>query len=532
MKKKEVGYNFFLEAEQIDTASEKIIDYLTEIGLEHKEALRIQFSIEDILLKWQNRFGKMSNVQLSCYSRLGQQMITLKLDGDPYDPISKDDEDDQYGEWSQKLLSGLKTTPLYSYSHNLNIVTFKVMQKKRNSFLTLLISIAAAIVIGLLGSLLPVEFRTNIAEGLMEPICSTYLNVLGFCGIPLIFLSVALGIVGVGDINIFQKIGKKMVLDYIATLFGIVVITAMFTFPLFSFTYGESAISLNYTNLLEMILGWLPINLIQPFIDCNAMQLIIMGAVFGIGLLKLDPLAKNMLKVLDDLNSFLLLVGEWFTHIIPIFVFIIIVKSFWAGEISSILKLWKPWVVTVGFQSAIMLFLALWICFKYKVNLIKLLKKVSETFFIALGTNSCTASIMENYACCGGKLGIAGSVFGFGIPIGTSIFKPCSAIRFVVLSYFMVSLYNINVSSGWFIMVIILSFMLSIAVPAIPGGVLMFCPMLFAQLGIPEEALITLLATDVFFDFICTAFNQVAVQFALVNQAGRMDMLDKGMLKS
>ncbi len=532
MSKKEIGYSFFLESEQIDIASEKIIDYLTEIGLERKEALRIKFSAEEILLSWQNHFGKMCGVQLSCYSRLGQQMITLKLDGEPYDPLNKEDEDDQYGEWSQKLLSSLKTTPLYSYSHNSNIVTFKVMQKKSNSFLTLLISIATAIAVGFLGLLLPSELRMSVAKGFMEPICSTYLNVLCFCGIPLIFLSVVLGITGIGDINTFQKIGKKMVLDYIATLFGIVVITAMLAFPLFSFTYGENTISLNYTNLLEMMLGWLPTSLIQPFIDCNAMQLIIMGAVFGIGLLKLDPLAKNLLKVLDDLNSFLLLVGEWFTHIIPIFVFIIIVKSFWAEETSNVLKLWKSWAITIGFQCTAMLFLALWICYKHKVSLTKLFKKVSETFFIALGTNSCSASIMANYSCCGGKLGIAGSVFGFGIPIGTSIFKPCSAIRFVILSFFMISTYNINVSSGWFIMVIILSFILSIAVPAIPGGVLMFCPMLFTQLGIPDEALITLLATDIFFDVICTAFNQVAVQFALVNQAGRMDLLDKEMLRS
>ena len=240
---------------------------------------------------------------------------------------------------------------------------------------------------------------------------------------------------------------------------------------------------------------------------------------------------EDLAGVLDDLQSLLLLVAEWFTRLIPVFVFIIIVKSFWLGQMSEILPAWKSWAVTSGLQATALLVMALQICRKNKVRLSLLLKKVSATFLIALGTNSCAASTTENYACCGGKLGIDGKVFGFGIPIGTSIFKPSSAIRLIVLVFYMASTYQVGVSAEWFVMAILMTVMLSIAVPAIPGGTLMFCPMLFAQLGLPAEALTPMLATDIFFDAVCTAFNQVSVQMALIQQADVLGMLERDALR-
>lgn len=529
MRAKDIGFNFFLEADKIDLASEKIMDFLQQLALEHREALRIQLSTENILLAWQERFGKSAQVRLSCYSRMGQPLIRLQLDGDAFDPLEQ--SGDASSLWEKHLLSQMETRAAYSYIRGVNTITFRIVMPKRSPLVLLLFSLAAAALVGIAGGLLPPEARVAIAEQWLTPICTTYLNVLSFCGIPLIFLSVALGIRGIDDVNMFGRIGKKMVLHYFLVLLATTLLAAAAAYPMFRFIFGGSSLNIAYTDLLEMVLGWLPTSLLQPFLDCNAMQLILMGFIFGIGLLKLDPLARNLAGVLDDLQSLLLLVAEWFTRLIPVFVFIIIVKSFWLGQMSEILPAWKSWAVTSGLQATALLVMALQICRKNKVRLSLLLKKVSATFLIALGTNSCAASITESYACCGGKLGIDGKVFGFGIPIGTSIFKPSSAIRLIVLVFYMASTYQVGVSAEWFVMAILMTVMLSIAVPAIPGGTLMFCPMLFAQLGLPAEALTPMLATDIFFDAVCTAFNQVSVQMALIQQADVLGMLERDALR-
>ena len=59
------------------------------------------------------------------------------------------------------------------------------------------------------------------------------------------------------------------------------------------------------------------------------------------------------------------------------------------------------------------------------------------------------------------------------------------------------------------------------------GGMFLFYPMLFTQLGIPLEAITAMLATDVFFDVTCTAFCIVSTELALLEQAHVLGMLDR-----
>lgn len=529
MAAKSENFSFLLTAKNIDMAAEKVMAFLSRLELQNKEVIRLRLSVEEVLLSWQAKLTENKEVELSCYKRLGQPVIRLKVEGEGCNPLES--QDDEFGEWGENLLARLETRPVYSYNYGINIVTFRVVRRNRNPFVRLLIAFVAAILVGFLGLALPNDIRTYIAEGWLATACSTYLSMLAFSGIPMIFLSVVLGIIGIGDIDVFGKIGRKMVQSYLVVLLAAAVVTALIAFPLFHFTIGSQQLQVDYTNIWETALGWAPTGLLDPIINCNAMQLIIAGALIGAALLKLEPQGKHLTNIFTDLNSVLLQVAEWFSRLLPIFLFATLVKSIWLGQMSEILPAWKSWVVTTGLQAAAFLVMAVIVCWKYKVRLGKLLKKVSSTFFIAIGTNSCAASVPDNYAVCAGKLGIDHKVFGFGIPIGTTIFKPSCVIRLIVLSFYVASMYQVKVSLTWFVMAIAVSVILSIAIPAIPGGTLMFFPMLFSQLGLPASALTAMLATDIFFDAICTAFNQVSVQMALVRQAGAMELLDKDILK-
>lgn len=50
--------------------------------------------------------------------------------------------------------------------------------------------------------------------------------------------------------------------------------------------------------------------------------------------------------------------------------------------------------------------------------------------------------------------------------------------------------------------------------------------------GLPTSAIAPMLATDIFFGAIRTAFNQVSVQFALIQQGGQMSLLNVDALRS
>ena len=210
------------------------------------------------------------------------------------------------------------------------------------------------------------------------------------------------------------------------------VLAVVIAHPLFDFQYGQTSASIDLGEFYTSALGFLPTSLITPFIDCNAMQLIIMGVVIGIAILKLNPITETISKVFDDLDRILVLISLWFTKLIPFFVFSMIVKSVWSGEILSVLSACKSWVVTIGLQLLMLAVMGGQICLKQKIKPFILIKKVISTFLISLGTNSCSATIPEMFDCAS-KLGIEDNMAGVGISIGTSVFKPSTAIRFVVL---------------------------------------------------------------------------------------------------
>lgn len=529
MKNKGCELELKLDGESIDLCSEKVGEYLKELKTARKEMMRIRLSVEEILLSWQEHFGDECRFVFKIYTFLRQPTVELRLFGSPFNPCSE--EENEMGSYSRKMLSNLQATPLYSYKDGVNIISFKLQKKQRSPLFFLLFALAASAIVGLLGHYLPDTFRTDVVEKVLAPLCTTYVNVLNLAGIPLIFLCVALGIRGIGDPGTFGKIGKKMILHFLAVLLFATAFAALIGYPFFSFEGGTGGFSIQLGNFYEMLLGFLPTGLFEPFINCNAMQLLILGVAFGIALLILHPRAAAFGDMLEGINDILLLISKWFTRAIPFFVFVTIVKALWSEGLDDILTAWKSWVLTVGIQLLMVGLMMVQICIKNKIKLSVLVKKTLSTFLIALGTNSCCATIPEIYAGLD-NMGVSGRISGFGVPIGTSVFKPACAVRFVLLSFFMAELYSVEVTAGWLVTAVVMSAILSIAVPAIPGGVLMFCPMLFAQLGIPAEAVGGMLATDIFFDVFCTAFCQVSAELALVQQAGIMNMLDGKKLRT
>ena len=527
MKRKTVELTEVLNEKTVDRAAQLIEEFMTQNGCDRKECVRVRLSAENMLLSMLDHYGSgETEVTLLCSYSFGQPHIRIRLAGSPFNPV----ESDGMEEWSRFLFSNLRAVPVYSYTKNTNSITFQLQRKERSRLWTIGMAVVLAVVLGLFGGLIPGQVRTSCIEHVLTPLCNAYISMLNFFCIPLIFLSMVLGICGLGDASSFEKIGKRMLRHFLGILLlsGLIATGAAFLF--FSFRYGDAATGFSLSGILEMLLGFLPTGLLSPLIDCNAMQLIIMGVFFGIAMLKLGPRTDGMKTVLSDLNNILLTISQWFTYLIPFFVFAILLKNIWSGTLSEILAASKSWLLTTLLQAGVFLALALQVRVSVKCPLSIVFRKIAGTFLISLGTGSCSVAIPEIYDCCG-KMGISPQISTFGIPVGTTVFKPACVVRLVALCYFMANAYGMSISIDWIILVILMAVLFSIAVPAIPGGMFLFYPMLFTQLGIPLEAITAMLATDVFFDVTCTAFCIVSTELALLQQAHVLGMLDRETLQ-
>ena len=523
-----IDRRFNLNGAEIDRCAEEVFRYLTESRIDRKEALRIRLSLEEVLLVWLEKLGAGTEVKVLCSRRFGRQSIRLQCRGVECNPFAE--EKGEYGQWVQALRSNLEFLPSYRYADSYNRVMFNVRQKTIGRLAVTVMAIVAGIALGLLGLLLPPALRQSVNEGFFTPVYDTYLAAFSLCGIPLIFTSVVTGILGADDITAFSNNGRRM-MGRFALVSTVAAVAALgIALPFFRPAFGAGSMSFRGGALVETILDWVPGGLLEPFIESNAMQLVLLGVGFGVALLLLNRTEGSLVGMLNDLHRLLQKMMGWLSALIPVFVLVKIISSVWTSETAVLLAAWKSWAITIGLQAAMIAVLLVWVAVRYRAGVRELMRKLSKTFFVALGTNSCTTSIPDSYDCCGNALGIDPKVYSFGIPIGTTVFKPATAVRLVVLCLFMATAEGMTVSVWWLGLLVIMAVVLSISVPAIPGGVLILCPMLFTQMGLPTELVTQMLATDVFFDCFCTAFNQVAVPLVLVQHAGKAGLLNEQMI--
>ena len=118
-----------------------------------------------------------------------------------------------------------------------------------------------------------------------------------------------------------------------------------------------------------------------------------------------------------------------------------------------------------------------------------------------------------------------------GFPIGIVIYMPCVSVYFASISLYLAELYHVKVSLSWFIMVVLISSVLAIAVPPVPGAMLTCYGILLSQLGIPSEGLLLAAAMDIIMDFVFAGFIIVHLMIEMVLQAASLDMLDRSTIQ-
>ena len=526
------AHEYRLTAASIDEIAEKLDEYLTALKLENKNRLRIRLSLEEMLLKWRDRFGEEAACTLRMYKQFGRPRLTLEVPGEAFDPTAQEDGGEDFSDWGNRLLGGMGLYPVYSYANGKNQVLLKLKKPRRNPIISLLTSFVLAIVVGLLGAALPETLTSTLLEHVITPVYDTFLGVLGSIAGPMVFLAVAWGIYSIGDLSVLGRIGKRMLGRYMGTTMLMTGFAALISTLIFRlhFSSGASGAS-QLWSILYLVLDIFPDNIISPLLEGNTMQIILMAVMIGAALLVLGKQTKAVATLIEQINYVVQFLVELISALVPFFIFIVLVQIIWSGSFGVVVQAWKPFVVF--FVVAVLLLIARFLRLSQlnRVSPLLLVRKCAETFIVALATASSTASFGTVSSCCEKKLGVRDSLVNFGLPLGIVFYPPFCAIYFLIVNFYMAECHGVEISLVWILIAIFISTILAIAAPPIPGGTLTCYTVMFLQLGIPTEALAVALALDVLFDFMATALNMVLLELELAQQAKRLNMIDADVLR-
>ena len=514
-----------------DEIAAAIEEFCAAQKVERRAALRHRLSAEECLLYWLANGCEGKRVRLRMGFRMLAPYILLEAEGAPADPYRGSGED--FGPYCGSVLTNLRLAPEYSYEGGCNRLLFRLHRKKPGQFTTLAFVIAFAAAVGAAGMLfLPDGLRATLQNGFVVPIYDTFFNILSCIAGPMIFLAVTWGIYGIGDAATLGRVGKRLMLRYLGVVFLAAACGAV-CFPLFGNVLTHAAgQGSQLAAITELILGIFPSTIIEPFATGNTLQIIFLAIVIGIALLFLGRKTSAVARAVEQVNYLVQFLMELISRLVPFVIFLVIVNLIWSGDLAILSSIWQLLLIFLGAVVVTAAVFLLSAALRYKVRPMTLLRKSSGTFLIALATASSAAAFSSNMSTCQKKLGVNSSLCSFGIPLGMVIQKPFTAIYNLLLIFYFAARYDVPCSLTWIVLAVAVSAIVAVATPPIPGGGAVAYAILFAQMGIPAEAMAVAFAIDILTDFVNTAFDMFSLQISLVHSAYRLGMVDLDTLRS
>ena len=524
--KRSQGNRFELRAEEIDRITQELSEKLSHEPIDRRDAIRLSLILEETMLKYRDRLPEDSSASLRFSRSFGAFRISFKVEGESIDPFTEDDP--SVTSVMGSLLSNSDTlNRSWKYRNGANMVSFTVMRKKRMSqILTILIGVASGILSGIIIKGIAPNLAEDIATRVITPLTNAFVGLLCVMATIMCFAAITLGIVRLGDISTFSTVGKKMIRSFLKVAFILTLINTAWMVPGINFGHS-TAMSLNFFDFFDIIISFVPNNILTPILEFNSVHIIIVGIMFGISMLHMGQKADTLTEIFDEVNIVAILSNTYLNRFIPAYVGLMICSQILTGSytvLSGFLKLFL--MVAIADFVTIAVYTAI-ICIRLKVGVRTYIQKLLPSFLISLTSANVGAAFTTTIDTLIGPLGVDTDYAPLAYNLGSILFRPGYCIVFTACSLFTAGLYGIEVTWSWVAAAFLLSFILSVATPPVIGGTTVCFSILFSQLGLESQALAMIISINAFLEFMTVAVNNYCLQSQIVllgNSIGELDV--------
>jgi Na+/H+-dicarboxylate symporter len=351
-----------------------------------------------------------------------------------------------------------------------------------------------------------------------------FMNLIQIVIIPLIFVSIILGINSAGSLKQLKKIGLMFV-AYLLITTSIAVIIAIILASFIqpgnyisrnSFELNSGDIDLDvetfsipgWNEIPEFIDSLLPTNIFSSMVSGELLSMVFFAILFGIALMTLK--IKNslpLISVLNSIQSSCMVIIKWAMLIVPLAVFGMMIKVTLDFGISTLIAL-SYYVLTVLLGLFIMMILYLFIAFVFgRLSPIDYITKIKDAQLLAFSTSSSAAVMPLSMKISEEELKVRKSVSKFVIPIGAVANMNGTAIYMVVAVIFLAQLFNVPLGITSLLILSLSVIGASIGTPSVPGAGIAILATILIGLGIPSIGIALILGVDRILDMSRTTIN-------------------------
>ena len=400
--------------------------------------------------------------------------------------------------------------------------------------------VAGAVAGGLvlaLGSRMPflLEGAQWLATTLFDPLGQVFLRMLFFVVIPLVFASLANGVVQLGELaHLGPLAGRTFALFFvnmaIAATLGLLMMNLLqpgnrlddeTTARLVQEYSGQAQKHVDTSAARPAITPaavvdmFMPRNLFGAFVGNQRNMLgdvlplilfaILVGAA-GLGLPRerRERMQHGLETVSELMTGIVRFALRLAPYAVPAMIFSVIVKV--GFDIIVALGLF---VVGCVLMLLLHLFgtMSLWLKFLARRSPTQFFRDIKAVLVTAFSTSSSSATLPAALAVARERLGISPSTAGFVLPLGTTMNMSGTALYEGCVVLFVAQVFGVHLDLAQQVTLVFLSVLSAVAVAAIPGGSLPLIAGLLAAFGIPPEGIAIILGVDRILDMTRTMTN-------------------------
>jgi DAACS family dicarboxylate/amino acid:cation (Na+ or H+) symporter len=378
-------------------------------------------------------------------------------------------------------------------------------------------------------------FMQRVSSAVFDPLGQVFLRMLFVVVIPLVFSSLASGIVQLGQLNRLGPLAGRTFALFVANMvvgvaIGLVLMNLLqpgqhidpITTQKLMAEYGGSALqsvrthaeqpSLSLGLLVEM---FMPRNLFGAVVGNNrgvigdVLPLILFAILIGAAGTQLSPDKRQRLQ--DGLD----LITELMTKIVdfalrlapyavPAMIYSVIVKV----GLDVVLAL-SVFVVGCLLAMTLHLFgtMSLWIALLARKSPWAFFKRIRPVLVTAFTTSSSNATLPTSLAIAQEELKLRPTTSGFVLPLGATMNMSGTALFEGCVVLFVAQVFGIELSLATQVIMLLLAVLSAVAVSGIPGGSLPMIAGLLVTFGIPPEGIGIIIGVDRILDMARTAVN-------------------------
>lgn len=378
---------------------------------------------------------------------------------------------------------------------------------------------------------------TWFIEGPAYFVGQVFLRLIFMVVIPLIFSALALGVAELGDVRRLGRIGLKtfaytLIVTTLSVVLGLALVNTIKPGSYLSpekkaeliASSGKDAVIANAekaksTKTVDRILQIIPnnplsdaANATNPHADyagSGFLAIMFFAFVFGLGLALSDPdTVKPVIGVLQGVYAAVMKIIGFAMALAPYAVAALIFGTT-ARLGFEVFKSLGMYVFVVLLGLAIHQFVTYSILIKVfaKMSPLVFFRKIREVMITAFSTSSSNATLPTAIRVTEEELGVPREITGFVLTLGSTANQNGTALYEGITVLFLAQVFNVDLTLGQQLTVVLMSVLAGIGTAGVPGGSLPLVVLVLQTVGVPAEGIAIILGVDRILDMSRTVLN-------------------------